>query len=79
MGIKQKVEIQYIKLIKTAVRNKKMLDSWILETMFVLYKNVGVFNKNTNLNEWELYFTVILMFVIIQSLSFALHIILEIL
>lgn len=29
MGIKKK----YIKLIKTAVRNHKMPDSWILKTM----------------------------------------------
>lgn len=33
MGIKQKVEIEYIKLIKTAVRNNHMPDSWILKTM----------------------------------------------
>lgn len=33
MRIKQKVKIQYIKLIKTAVRNNQMPDSWILKTM----------------------------------------------
>lgn len=42
MGIKQKVEIQYIKLIKTAVRNKKMPDSRILKTMLGLQLDFNV-------------------------------------